>query len=194
MPAAGQRYQVLEYASKTGTFSSIQVTGLPANLVVMPEYNATNMTLVVSAALHAEGSPASGPPPEKNIPAAALNAILNAAIARWAATGLSDSALVTLRAAEIRVEDLPPHVLAAAAGNVIHLDDDAASFGWFLDPTPNDDLQFAESPTAADDRMDLLTAVMHEMGHLLGLDDELESPSKSLMAYRLSAGKRHWLK
>ena len=48
-PTVGSRYQVLNYASRTGQFSSIQITGLANGLVVTPEYNGTNMTLVVSA-------------------------------------------------------------------------------------------------------------------------------------------------
>jgi hypothetical protein len=49
-PVAGNRFQVLNYGSHTGQFDTINVTGLAAGLVVTPEYNGTNMTLVVSAA------------------------------------------------------------------------------------------------------------------------------------------------
>ena len=57
---------------------------------------------------------------------------------------------------------------------------DAAGFGWFVDPTPDDDVEFAvqldayslaadqDSPAAL--RADLLTTVMHEFGHVLGYD------------------------
>jgi hypothetical protein len=39
--------------------------------------------------------------------------------------------------------------------------------------------------------MDLLTAVMHEMGHLLGLDDGYDSPgAASLMSRTLARGFR----
>ena len=54
-PSVGSRFQVLEYASRSGAFSSIQVTNLAPNLIVTPEYNATNMTLVVSAAQQGAG-------------------------------------------------------------------------------------------------------------------------------------------
>jgi hypothetical protein len=49
-PVVGNRFQVLNYGSHTGQFDSVHVTGLPAGLVVTPEYNATNLTLVVNAA------------------------------------------------------------------------------------------------------------------------------------------------
>lgn len=60
------------------------------------------------------------------------------------------------------------------------MDRDAAGFGWFVDPTPGDDVEFAvqldayslaadqDSPAAL--RADLLTTVMHEFGHVLGYD------------------------
>ena len=71
------------------------------------------------------------------------------------------------------------------------IDDDAAGFGWFLDPTPATDEEFAESAYEAEERMDLLTAVMHELGHLLGRDhaDDARSPA-ALMSSSLSAGQR----
>ena len=63
----------------------------------------------------------------------------------------------------------------------ITLDADAAGHGWYLDATPLDDAEFGNGfaatrlqtdPTGAPaGHYDLLTAVMHEMGHALGLDD-----------------------
>jgi hypothetical protein len=62
----------------------------------------------------------------------------------------------------------------------VMLDDDGAGRGWFVDPTPADDTEFVlsiapaelRSPGGpADGRYDLLTVVMHELGHVLGLDD-----------------------
>ena len=43
---------------------------------------------------------------------------------------------------------------------------------WFIDDTPSDDLEFgvADHDNPAAGEMDLLTAVMHELGHVLGLD------------------------
>jgi large repetitive protein len=70
-------------------------------------------------------------------------------------------------------------------------------YGWFIDPTPTDDLEFAAvsgphslgaaSNSAASRRGDLLTVVMHEMGHLLGYDD---TSSDGLMGGFLPIGVR----
>jgi hypothetical protein len=49
-PTVGSRYQVLNYASHTGQFDMLNVTGLASGLVVTPEYNGTNLTLVISSA------------------------------------------------------------------------------------------------------------------------------------------------
>lgn len=49
-PTVGSRYQVLNYASRTGQFDTLDVTGLAAGLALTPEYNGTNLTLVISSA------------------------------------------------------------------------------------------------------------------------------------------------
>jgi PKD repeat protein len=58
----------------------------------------------------------------------------------------------------------------------ISIDDDANGVGWFLDTTPQDnseftgtDTYFQASPNSpASGKYDLLTAILHEMGHTLG--------------------------
>jgi hypothetical protein len=72
-PTVGNRVQVLNYASRTGQFDTINVTGLASGLVVTPEYNATNMTLVVSAAAapafaRVQASPSSSGAPSNTAP------------------------------------------------------------------------------------------------------------------------------
>jgi hypothetical protein len=77
----------------------------------------------------------------------------------------------------IEVADLADGVLGSTLGNTIRIDRDAAGYGWFVDTTPGDDLEFvadelgvltAPKDGAAGQHADLLTAVMHEMGHVLG--------------------------
>jgi len=61
------------------------------------------------------------------------------------------------------------------------LDVDAAGYGWFIDSTPSNDREFqqivggselqATAGSEAADRVDLLTVVTHEFGHLIGLPD-----------------------
>ena len=78
----------------------------------------------------------------------------------------------------MEIDDLPGAMVGYADGSTIVLDVDAAGHGWFVDATPGDDSEF---DTAGDQgeqqRVDLLTTIMHELGHVLGLehgdDDEL---------------------
>ncbi len=64
---------------------------------------------------------------------------------------------------QVEVGNLPQDKLGVTIGNQILIDSSAAGRGWFVDPTPS------ASPTSG--RMDLLTVVEHELGHVLGLDD-----------------------
>src|SRR5262249_22295040 len=77
-------------------------------------------------------------------------------------------------------------------------------FGWFIDPTPNDNREFgnavssmewsstAASPAAG--RIDLYTVVLHELGHVIGLgDDASGSAAHSIMETTLNSGTRRTL-
>ena len=88
----------------------------------------------------------------------------------------------------IRVANLGGSLLGLASGNTITLDDNASGWGWFIDSTPSDDSEFlgADNQGAAMQSMDLLSVLMHEMGHLLGYDHEDEG----VMAETLAAGTR----
>ena len=63
----------------------------------------------------------------------------------------------------------------------------AAGFGWFADLTPNDDAEFQPGGAVAS-RMDLLTVLAHELGHLLGF--EHDSKPGHLMSETLAPGMR----
>ncbi|WP_232432149.1 Ig-like domain-containing protein [Chamaesiphon minutus] len=59
----------------------------------------------------------------------------------------------------------------------ITIDDDANGVGWFIDSTPQDNIEFtgtdmyfqAAPNSAASGKYDLLTTILHEMGHTLGI-------------------------
>ena len=74
---------------------------------------------------------------------ASLQPIVIEAIARWAAAGVSAPALDAMKRAEFIVTDLPGSQLGLAQGSRIDLDRDAAGHGWFIDPTPQQDEEFA---------------------------------------------------
>ena len=121
--------------------------------------------------------------------------MLTAAEQRWAATG-GGQVWAALSGVTVQVADLPSGMLAEAVGKTILIDPDAAGYGWFVDPTPTKDEEFTSSnqqlraidPRAVD-RIDLLTVVEHELGHVLGLKD-LSATTDDVMDGILGVGVR----
>lgn len=107
---------------------------------------------------------------------------------------------VDLSQVTFKLVNLDGDVLAQVAGQTVYFDDTAAGHGWFVDPTPSDDGEFteqngkaliADSTSAAFGRIDLLTVVMHELGHVLGLEDlDPYAYAGELMAGTLRPGER----
>ena len=136
-----------------------------------------------------------------NVPAltqADLRPIISEAIARWTSAGLDASAIAKLTQAQFVISDLPGSYLGDTEGNLVYIDTNAAGYGWFVDPTPAADEEFAPSPSnqqlravdpRAVDRIDLLTVVEHELGHVAGLGD-LDASVNDLMSGLLGAGVR----
>ena len=93
---------------------------------------------------------------------------------------------------------MPGSYLGETAGNFVFLDSTAAGHSWFIDPTPAVDEEFARlgsdgQLTAVDaraaDKIDLLTVIEHELGHLAGLPD-LDAALDDLMSSTLPTGVR----
>ena len=71
----------------------------------------------------------------------------------------------------------------ARSGPTIYLDDKAAGWGWFVDPTPWEDSEFTTPGNQGEQhRMDLLTVLEHELGHLLGFDHQATGVMEDTLA------------
>ena len=194
VPAIGDDFQLLTYGSHSGTFATIDGNGLAFS----PTYNATNLTITrVTPSSAAEA--ATRETATESVSQEALAEIVQAAMALWASVGLSTAQRELLNTTQFIVADLDSvGQLANSRPGVITIDDNAAGFGWFIDATPDDDDEFqmaagtnslrAVAGSAADGQMDLLTVVMHELGHQLGLD-HADDPD-DLLFETLAAGRR----
>jgi hypothetical protein len=110
------------------------------------------------------------------------------AIARWAAAGLDAQQWNILNRVTVGIADFPGPWLGMAFPGAIWIDQNAAGFGWYLDPTPAEDSEFPATPgSPAYGKIDLLTVVEHELGHELGLADDTGA---DLMGIFLPAGVR----
>jgi len=130
-----------------------------------------------------------------------LDSIVAAAIQRWTATGLKQNQIAAIGELRFAVGDLDGEYLGEVNGNTIVVDRDAQGKGWFTDITPMDDLEFGGRTWAtrsytnpyssAAGRVDLLTAIEHEIGHRLGLVDTYAYIDRNSIMYGyLTVGER----
>ena len=133
-----------------------------------------------------------------SLTAAELAPIVTAAEARWETAGLTAAQTARLQGLQFLVTGLTPGMLGEYVPGVIYLDPTADGWGWFVDSTPGKDEKYGSKAGAlaalpssgAASHVDLLTVVMHEMGHALGLPDWTTGSSNDLMAESLAAGVR----
>jgi glucose/arabinose dehydrogenase len=130
-------------------------------------------------ALRAAGTPdgAAGAP----LSEADLRAAVARALGLVSAAGAGPQLLGSLASAQYTVGALPPGLLGLTypATHRVVLDEAAAGFGWSLDGGPG-----------SAGHMDLLSAVLHEMGHLAGLSDvDAQADPTSLLAGTLAPGQ-----
>ncbi|MBR1123543.1 matrixin family metalloprotease [Bradyrhizobium lablabi] len=182
---------VTAYPDASGTISALRPQSMLCPLPTAP-------TPLRAADGGVEGtSPTAG---EAHLTQTQLDFAVATAITQWAQAGASAAQLAKLSAIAFTVADLAGDALGKHTAGHIEIDADAAGHGWFIDPTPNDNSEFAHAgnaagtdlsadpASAAAGHLDLLTAVMHEMGHELGLDHTADA--HDLMYASLADGKR----
>src|SRR5262249_22103167 len=123
-------------------------------------------------------------PVQQTLRAGTVQPLLAEAIHRWQAAGVDTSALGSI---QVRIGNLGGGTLGMVSGHTIWLDDNAAGWGWYVDPTPWNDSEFTTPDNQGEqNRIDLLTTLEHEVGHLLGYEHE----GDGVMADTLNVGTR----
>ena len=187
-PGDGSWYIV---SSRDGSVSG-QMWGLGALgdiPVVSPSRPAVDLLL-------AFGEPGRNEGMQRVLTSGELASLVEEARARWEGSSwVGDEELAVLGEVTFRIADLPGMVLGKTVGRTIWIDGDGAGYGWYIDSTPGGDREFqGERRILGGDfvsgDMDLLTVVMHEMGHVLGMEDIYEVGGRELMGAVLETGVR----
>jgi PKD repeat protein len=161
--------------------------GVPANAAPTTPLGGGRIQVHTNAQLAAGGAGTGGAAPAP-LTAAELRPIVQEAIARWQEAGISPAQASALSQVTVGIAEFPGPWLGMAFPGSIWIDQTAAGYGWYIDPTPADDSEFPAAPGGpAYGKMDLLTVVEHELGHELGYADTAGS---GLMGVFLAPGIR----
>ena len=114
-----------------------------------------------------------GPGAQAKLTQAALDAAAQRAIAAWSASGISEGQRAALHNVSFEIAQLASGRLGETIGMSVAIDDDAAGWGW-----------------SGAGQIDLVTVVMHELGHILGRED-VTAGGEVLMAATLAPGVSH---
>jgi hypothetical protein len=185
------------YSSSTSTYYLRSTSDAANGLDTTVRFGTANsgLTPVIgdwtnASALHAAGGEVMASANATTVTQSQLSAIVSEAVSRWKSAGLSSEQIAKLESTSFTIANLSGSLLGEASGTKVTIDSNAAGYGWYVDSTPSTDTEFtAKSPEVAN-RVDLLTVVEHELGHVLGLDDNMDALAESIMDSTLATGVR----
>lgn len=134
-----------------------------------------------------------------------IEALLPMAQQVWLDAGASPATFAGLT---VNMQELPTGFAAWAQGKTITLDTTGAGWGWYIDASPLDHSEFALSDTAnawhvdalqdnnpAENRLDLPTVLIHELGHVAGLSHSHNDSDghTDIVSQYLAPGQRRML-
>ncbi|MEM9646156.1 MAG: matrixin family metalloprotease, partial [Planctomycetota bacterium] len=198
IPQLNDEFDILIFDQVVGDHESKNGLQINGGLVLQDELTPTAQKLTASAPIALANTTSQPNGLADPLTLERAQTLLAAAVDQWIGLGIPDHDAAPLLATRIDIVDLPENRLALSGGNRILLDVNAAGWGWFADQTPHDDSEFESHPerdalfatagSPADQRVDLLSVLMHELGHLLGADHH-DEPGQ-LMSEEISLGMR----
>ncbi len=110
----------------------------------------------------------------------------------------SGNSVYDLNAISVTFDALKGSAVGQTVGSTVTLDTNAAGYNWFIDTTPADNSEFlptsnpnewvAKEGSAAYGKMDMLSVLLHEYGHALGIEHSADP--HDYMGTTLTAGVR----